>query len=82
MLGISYIFVFYAVCFDMSLLLTFWVGNTSLKAPNASTDEEAGTSRDSTDAEGLQESVFARSAHSPSHDGLCHNSDDEKKQQL
>lgn len=33
MLGLHYIFIFYTVCAGLSLLLTSWVGNTSLKAP-------------------------------------------------
>lgn len=33
MSGLHYIFIFYTVCAGLSLLLTFWVGNTSLKAP-------------------------------------------------
>lgn len=40
MLGLHYIFVFYTVCAGLSLLLTFWVGNTSLKAPKQAEDEE------------------------------------------
>jgi MFS family permease len=33
MSGLHYIFIFYTVCAGLSLVLTFWVGNTSLKAP-------------------------------------------------
>lgn len=33
MQGIHYIFVFFTVCSGLSLVLTFWVGNTSLKTP-------------------------------------------------
>ncbi|KAJ4252737.1 hypothetical protein NW762_010643 [Fusarium torreyae] len=33
MQGLHYIFIFFTVCSGLSLLLTFWVGNTSLKAP-------------------------------------------------
>jgi predicted MFS family arabinose efflux permease len=33
MLGIHYIFAFYTACIGLSLCLTFWVGDTSLKAP-------------------------------------------------
>jgi len=51
MLGLHYIFIFYTTCAGLSLLLTFWVGNTSLKAPKpveseaaseAAADEESG----------------------------------------
>ncbi|KAJ4982718.1 major facilitator superfamily transporter [Stagonosporopsis vannaccii] len=43
MLGLRYIFVFFTVCSGLSLLLTFWVGNTSLKTvKNIQEDEEAG----------------------------------------
>ncbi|CAI6324260.1 unnamed protein product [Periconia digitata] len=44
MLGLRYIFVFYLVCSGLSLLLTVWVGNTTLKAPKPVEDEETGTS--------------------------------------
>ncbi|KAG9186872.1 hypothetical protein G6011_09980 [Alternaria panax] len=40
MLGLHYIFIFFTVCSGLSLSLTFWVGNTSLKAPKR-LDEEA-----------------------------------------
>ncbi|KAL1791907.1 hypothetical protein ACET3X_009658 [Alternaria dauci] len=40
MLGLHYIFIFFTVCSGLSLSLTFWVGNTSLKAPKK-LDEEA-----------------------------------------
>jgi MFS family permease len=33
MLGLHYIFAFYTACIGLGLCLTFWVGNTSLKAP-------------------------------------------------
>jgi hypothetical protein len=33
MQGLHYTFVFFTVCSGLSLVLTFWVGNTSLKAP-------------------------------------------------
>jgi hypothetical protein len=39
MLGLHYIFIFYTVCAGLSLVLTLWVGNTSLKAPKAMEDE-------------------------------------------
>lgn len=42
MLGLQYIFVFFTICSGLSLVLTFWVGNTSLKAAKAPGDEEAG----------------------------------------
>lgn len=40
MRGLHYIFIFFTSCSGMGLLLTFWVGNTSLKAPKK-VDEEA-----------------------------------------
>jgi MFS family permease len=40
MLGLHYVFVFFLVCSGLSLLLTAWVGNTSLKAPKESPKEE------------------------------------------
>jgi MFS family permease len=40
MLGLHYVFVFFLVCSGLSLLLTFWVGNTSLKAPKTSEQEK------------------------------------------
>jgi hypothetical protein len=43
MLGLHYIFVFFTVCSGLSLLLTFWVGNTSLKIQKPPNDEETGT---------------------------------------
>jgi MFS family permease len=33
MLGLHYIFAFYTACIGLGLCLTFWVGDTSLKAP-------------------------------------------------
>ncbi|KAI4610149.1 hypothetical protein J4E83_008375 [Alternaria metachromatica] len=36
MLGLHYIFIFFTVCSGLGLALTFWVGNTSLKAPKKS----------------------------------------------
>jgi MFS family permease len=79
MLGMRYIFIFYTVCSGMSLLLTFWVGNTSLKAPKASNDEETGSFRDDSGVESSRQSVPADSIRSQRADRLCHNSDDEKK---
>lgn len=43
MQGLHHIFVFFTACSGTSLLLTFWVGNTSLKAPKPRCDEETGT---------------------------------------
>lgn len=48
MLGLHHIFVFFTVCSGSSLFLTFWVGNTSLKAAKVQADEETGVS-DSSD---------------------------------
>jgi MFS family permease len=41
MLGLHYIFIFCTICAGLSLLLTFWVGNTSLKAPKTPDDDAA-----------------------------------------
>lgn len=59
MSGLHYIFVFYTVCSAASLLLTFWIGNTSLKAPKESDDEETGSSNDNTDEVSLQQGIPA-----------------------
>jgi MFS family permease len=54
MLGLHYIFVFFTVCSGLSLLLTFWVGNTSLKIQKPPGDEETGTGA-SVDTESVPE---------------------------
>lgn len=41
MLGLHYVFVFFTACSGLSLILTIWVGNTTLKAPKKAEDEEA-----------------------------------------
>ena len=41
MLGLHYIFIFFTVCSGLGLFLTFWVGNTSLKAPKKLDEEDA-----------------------------------------
>jgi MFS family permease len=41
MLGLHYIFIFFTVCSGLGLALTFWVGNTSLKAPKKLDEEGA-----------------------------------------
>ncbi|USP74541.1 uncharacterized protein yc1106_01815 [Curvularia clavata] len=41
MLGLHYIFIFFTACSGLSLFLTFWVGNTSLKAPKKLDEEQA-----------------------------------------
>ncbi|KAF1931165.1 MFS general substrate transporter [Didymella exigua CBS 183.55] len=40
MRGLHYIFVFFIVCSGLSLVLTCWVGNTSLKAPKPRAEGE------------------------------------------
>jgi MFS family permease len=40
MLGLHYVFVFFLVCSGLSLPLTFWVGDTSLKASKTSDQEK------------------------------------------
>jgi MFS family permease len=56
MSGLHYIFIFYTVCAGLSLALTFWVGNTSLKAPKL--PESEATSEAVVDEEsGAQEQV-------------------------
>lgn len=42
MLGLRYIFAFFTICSGLSLILTFWVGNTALKARKPQDDGEAG----------------------------------------
>ena len=73
MMGLHYIFIFYTVCAGLSLLLTFWVGNTSLKAPKLpeSVDEAASEAVGDEEA-GPQEQVV--SGHNAGDGGL-----DEKK---
>ncbi|KAF4448984.1 hypothetical protein F53441_7634 [Fusarium austroafricanum] len=39
MLGMHYIFIFFTLCSGLSLLLIFWVGNTSLKMPSETQDD-------------------------------------------
>ncbi|PVH95089.1 MFS general substrate transporter [Periconia macrospinosa] len=51
MMGLKYIFVFYTVCSGLSLVLTVWVGNTSLKKPEPKGDEEKGPSSSNGDNE-------------------------------
>lgn len=41
MQGLHYIFAFFTACSGISLLLTVWVGNTSLKGPKKPADEES-----------------------------------------
>ena len=62
MMGLHYIFIFYTVCAGLSLLLTFWVGNTSLKAPKlpesvesseAVVDEESRPQKQTMDGHGV-----------------------------
>ncbi|KAF1941847.1 MFS general substrate transporter [Clathrospora elynae] len=55
MLGLHYIFIFFTVCSGLSLFLTFWVGNTSLKAPKKPDEEETGAT--DIDEEALQEQI-------------------------
>jgi predicted MFS family arabinose efflux permease len=51
MKGLYYIFVFFTVCSGLSLVLTFWVGNTSLKSPAKTEDAPDSTNRDITEDE-------------------------------
>ncbi|CAJ0550083.1 Ff.00g100130.m01.CDS01 [Fusarium sp. VM40] len=55
MQGLHYIFVFFTVCSGLSLVLTFWVGNTSLKTPPK---PEAGIS--STDGSGVEDETVGQ----------------------
>lgn len=41
MVGLHYIFIFFTACSGLALCLTFWVGNTSLKAPKKLDEEQA-----------------------------------------
>ncbi|KAH4059741.1 hypothetical protein HBI23_032790 [Parastagonospora nodorum] len=45
MLGLHYVFVFFTACSGLSLVLTIWVGNASLKAPKKAEDEEAASDK-------------------------------------
>jgi hypothetical protein len=40
MLGLHYVFIFFLMCSGLSFLLTFFVGDTSLKAPKKADEEE------------------------------------------
>ncbi|KAF5965671.1 major facilitator superfamily transporter [Fusarium bulbicola] len=51
MKGLYYTFVFFTVCSGLSLVLTFWVGNTSLKSPAKSEDASRSTDREMTEEE-------------------------------
>ncbi|KAF5252584.1 hypothetical protein FANTH_2478 [Fusarium anthophilum] len=51
MKGLYYTFVFFTVCSGLSLVLTFWVGNTSLKSPAKSEDASGLTDREMTEEE-------------------------------
>lgn len=50
MRGLHYIFIFFVVCSGLSLVLTCWVGNTSLKAPKPARDSDEGTTDDAENA--------------------------------
>jgi hypothetical protein len=50
MRGLHYIFIFFIVCSGLSLVLTCWVGNTSLKAPKPARDSDEGTTDDAENA--------------------------------
>ncbi|KAF5664629.1 major facilitator superfamily transporter [Fusarium circinatum] len=51
MKGLYYTFVFFTVCSGLSLVLTFWVGNTSLKSPSKREDASGSTDREMTEEE-------------------------------
>ncbi|EXL91895.1 major facilitator superfamily domain-containing protein [Fusarium oxysporum II5] len=51
MKGLYYTFVFFTVCSGLSLVLTFWVGNTSLKSPAKTEDASGSTDREMTEDE-------------------------------
>ncbi|KAF5627206.1 major facilitator superfamily transporter [Fusarium tjaetaba] len=51
MKGLYYTFLFFTVCTGLSLVLTFWVGNTSLKSPAKSEDASGSTDREMTEDE-------------------------------
>jgi hypothetical protein len=55
MLGLHYIFIFFTVCSGLALALTFWVGNTSLKAPK--TVDEIGAQTPMSQGEPQQEVI-------------------------
>lgn len=51
--GLYFIFVFFTVCSGLSLVLTFWVGNTSLKSPAKTEDASGSADREMTEDERL-----------------------------
>ncbi|KAF5534367.1 major facilitator superfamily transporter [Fusarium napiforme] len=51
MKGLCYTFLFFTVCTGLSLVLTFWVGNTSLKSPTKSEDASGSADREMTEDE-------------------------------
>lgn len=78
MLGLRYIFVFYTVCSAVSLFLTFWVGNTSLKASTEVNDEETGSRDEIADRVSLQRVLSTDCANVTGEDASEKVSDDKK----
>ena len=78
MLGLRYIFVFYTVCSAVSLFLTFWVGNTSLKASKEVNDEETGSRDEIADRVSLQRVLSTDCANVTGEDASEKVSDDKK----
>lgn len=68
MQGLHYIFIFFTVCAGVSLLLTVWVGNTSLKVAK-SMDEESRNSENVSEQEMGQESKQPATGHTDAVDG-------------
>ncbi|PPJ50700.1 hypothetical protein CBER1_07689 [Cercospora berteroae] len=68
MQGLHYVFIFFTVCAGISLLLTFWVGNTSLKVPK-SVDEESRDSENVSEQEMREEAKQQSTRHTDAEDG-------------
>lgn len=82
MAGLRYIFVFYTTCSAASLLLTFWVGNTSLKAPKESADEEMGSRDSYIDGVSLRQFTSAERPHTSAEGEMVQASAEKKKSDL
>jgi MFS family permease len=81
MLGLRYIFVFFTVCSGLSLLLTFWVGNTSLKTPKPLHDEEVGPSNNDGDSVIVAQVMYTSNSHNLSEGGHSQGLRSEKERQ-
>lgn len=68
MQGLHYIFIFFTVCAGISLLLTFWVGNTSLRVAK-SVDEDSHDSENVSEQEIGEEAKQQFTRHTNAEDG-------------